>query len=106
MCVWLIMCIFAQVTTIIDLHQRLRNMIVGHCACVPVVSKLQMARALVATPYALCNMLPAFYKRALLRAQHLGPGQDQGTKASLACANCCRRDCLEVALPVVHLQPK
>ena len=54
----------AQAASIVELHQQLREIIEDHCSSVPAVRSIQMARGLVATPYPLCNMLPAMHYRA------------------------------------------
>jgi len=51
-----------------ELHQRLRDVIAGHCASWPGVTTLQKARGLAATPYPLCNMLLGIHLRASLPA--------------------------------------
>jgi hypothetical protein len=53
-----------QAKTLAELHQQVRDVIDEHCATVPAVRTIQMARGLVATPYPLCNMLPAMHHRA------------------------------------------
>jgi hypothetical protein len=59
----------AQAISVIELHQRLRDLIACHCVAMPMVRSIQMACGLVATPYPLCNMLPAIHLRALLFSQ-------------------------------------
>ena len=57
-----------QVPNMQELHQRLRDVIAGHCASWPGVTTLQKARGLAATPYPLCNMLLGIHLRAPLPA--------------------------------------
>ncbi len=57
-------CVAVQAKTLAELHQQVRDVIDEHCATVPAVRTIQMARGLVATPYPLCNMLPAMHHRA------------------------------------------
>ena len=57
-----------QVPNMQELHQRLRDVIAGHCASWPGVTTLQKARGLAATPYPLCNMLLGIHLRASLAA--------------------------------------
>ena len=47
-----------------ELHQRLRDVIAGHCSSWLGVTTLQKARGLAATPYPLCNMLLGIHLRA------------------------------------------
>ena len=58
----------AQATSLVELHQQLRECIARHCISVPPVRTIQMARGITATPYPMCNMLPAIYLRAPLES--------------------------------------